>query len=1578
MARERKCILCETVHASKQDMDEHVRSMLHHRELEKLKGRDCGHECRVCKVTVTSLTDYASHISSPSHKQNVETADRKHTGMEWEKDYFDPQLVDLIEKRKEQIRKEKEAAAAKLAKEEEERRKREEFKQRLKETKGFYQSHWAQPQGIRAGHHKSWNRAYQYGDREQQPWMNHKQGKSATWHAQAPPNYDTFSSEGHGGYSWGHKQWNQGNSYGGGRGRLPWLSNGGSNHGLYGRNNVMLYPENNSKPCNLFSPSAYPPPKHLFASDKQAQKPDNQQKSHAQTASPNTESDHSSVKNSKKSGSNPKLDKACRWSPYPDPKDHKDAKSHSAERRPKAHETQKQDPPSEAEPSKKQWATGSGQSEEDKWARKKKQNKDKGDDRSSRSTAPKDGLHLATSIQKTKKQFVPDDGKWTSTPKDKHNPIPAKPSSQKKAPLLETMQLELDLEPALVAKPRTTESLDNSKSNRLEVSEKEQSKDRTSSQTGLNKEIQCGQSAPKTYEATKGTDRESSQCFESPLVGTVTMPTSKPAGPSKAEQALVDASGEVVQTEDAKMGSESDASRSDEAVSSAQGSSKKELLPTLKRDLTKHMSSKSKTGPHEPNLNIARRVRDIGELRRSDSDKDSGLKPTVRQLISSSGSRRNVNWDQVYQELRKKQDKGKGMPRFGIEMVACDQDDQSQEDVDISVLEGFHWDSIMDVHTPTVSRSRSLSESSVAPNTAHSFFPANKSAKAQRGGVSAEVRGATSYSKMFGGDETQGVEPRIDKEMSASAKQADLILADSSSGEQLDSLGTGKRRRAAGDGHNPEAAGLEHDSKRRKTKSKKERSHIDQLLVVSLREEELSRSMQTVETNLIQARAALEAAYRDVQQFMVMKQQITEEMSTLRTKRIELLKGMQGGLDEAPEVRVKEEKMFAETLAPSTGGDPCPDLPGAAARQVTTSSLPAVVKQEPRSPVHVSSAPDVVENLADLAHSTTSELHVPGATASPPGPSFDKQPDPECPRDQGALEEREDSKEDLAGLKSQRARSASLPDSNLPVQRSTDSRRGSEMGSLEEFFRPTSVPSVVSTPASPSEVRSGKRVRKLKKRKVLKKAQGAEQMESSDTEMDGEIPRARWLRPRRKPGTTQGSPVREGGVSLERGKSSDSSKQRTNLDSEESMEVTAACGASGPTLTSESFKPEPQSLACNEVTSTSDMELCKSSEGDLTLPKTDPALFSDHGEDEDPKEGAFQGHQETVNGMLVHNGSLYTCSGDRTVKAFDLVSHKCVAVFEGHSSKVNCLLVSAAPCLHHRLFTGSSDQTIRCYSLRSHEYEQQFALSDRVLCLHARWRTLYAGLANGTVVTFNLKTNKQMDVFECHGPRAVSCLASSQEGARRILLVSSYDNTISVRDAKNGLLLRTLQGHTKTVLCMTVVNDLVFSGSMDHCVHAHNIHTGELVRVYKGHTHAVTVVVILGKVMVTACLDKLVHVYDLESGKQLVVYGGHKDMVTCMTVHKDMIYTGCYDGSMKAVKLNLDSTHRCWWSGCTLVFSLMEDLQQHLVHDHASANFQILKCRWKNCEELLNARTSSKQAILMHMKKHAQETELEL
>uniref|UniRef100_UPI003AAEDD00 zinc finger protein 106 n=1 Tax=Centroberyx gerrardi TaxID=166262 RepID=UPI003AAEDD00 len=1762
MGRERKCILCEMVCNSKQEMGEHMRSMLHHRELENLKGRDCGHECKVCQVTVVSLTDYASHISSPSHKQNVEVAERKNAGNDQDEDYFDQALVDLIEKRKELIRKEEEAAAAKRAKEEAERRKQQEFQQRLKEAKERFRQEcsWRQPQrgfggfsrqGAWYGNNVSGGRAGE-AMADSRPWHHRKQGKSATWHAQEPPNFQNWASGDWAGGSlrsqegWGNKQWDQGAFSGNQRGRLPWLSNGGSSYGVYGRNNIPQCPQQ-SRPLSLLGPiPRHPPPPTFFSravcqvQNQGSGQGEQQGDGYQNGEGPNAECDRNS---SKTFGSNQKLDKACRWSPYPPTKlfesaPQKDTHPSPSEKYPKVPTPQKQEKAPDTSgfnghsrfEEKPRQLTPSGDGDEGKKRRRHKKNRDRSSSGSRSSSAQRDCHQTSSpgpSKQKADKPSEHRDMKLSLISGLKSGAKLSKASSQEheqsksasrhsglsstSSPigLLQSKQEQQFSEMLKKAKETVLEkrgSVDISSDNRMETAlhiVEEQQKEQPESQVGVNKENNCRQNGAKpTFPdsirpylcgdekvtlALALPSSDSSQFLQSVQVSTSTMESSEPAASCREdeeedrnreekEMGSV-APDEAMQAVEAGQGSESDTSRSGEAQSvsgsTAPGLSKLGLPPALKRDLTKHISSKSKPGSHEPNLNSARRVRNVSESRRGETEKESGLKPTVRQLISSSGSRRNVNWEQVYQEVRKKQEQGKGMPRFGIEMVSCDQEEQSQEEDNIRLLEGLQWESLMDIPAPVAPRKRCLSESSVAPDCSashHSLFPSHISREtAHREGLSwpgihnSEQQGSSTSpspisaqgnrdnqrqqedERMLGQCEAKA-QKQLDRIPTGAVKalqRSDSALGDSSSGTELyDGQGAGKKRRAAGDIPSPEIPCLERKNKRRKIKSKRERLQVDQLLAVSLREEELSRSLQTVDSSLIQARATLEAAYMEVQRLMVVKQQVTGEMTTLRNKRIELLKGMQGGFEDAPQPKVKEEKTdsaefepyMASVLSSITDGavpSPSPAAQCASPPSSTLPFMPIVIKQEPLSPVHVSTEPDPVENTVHCAHSTTPELHLYQANTEPTQESV------------GAPAE---CKETLSGVVQmmeravQATRDSLTPslDSKPAAALSSASRRSSEAGSLadptaSQSCEPSSVPLALTMPLSPSELRAGKRVRRLKKRRVLKKAQGVEQPESSDTEADGEASRPRWIRARRRPSggshvSTSTPPtavedeecdrVMEGdGEGLEeafdavRPEEKDmecsldlvelpqaASAELLNTDTtepEESMEVTTVCQqpqmdsqapppfsslSLSPVQVPDSSRPEPQSLACNEVTSTSDMDVCQESMGEMQMSlalakmsKTSSDVSSDPGEDDIPTEGAFEGHQEAVNAMQIHKGLLYTCSGDRTVKAFNLVSRKCVTVFEGHSSKVNCLLVSAAVGLHHRLYSGSSDQTIRCYSLRTKEFEQQFCLSDRVLCLHHRWRVLYAGLANGTVVTFSLKTNKQLDVFDCHGPRAVSCLASAQEGARKVLLVGSYDSTISVRDATNGLLLRTLEGHTKTVLCMQVVNDLVFSGSSDQSVHAHNFHTGELVRVYNGHRHAVTVVAILGKMMVTACLDKLVRVYKLQSQDQLQVYGGHKDMVMCMAIHKSMIYTGGYDGSVQAVKLNLMQNYRCWWHGCSLTFGVLEHLQHHLISDHTSTNLRTLKCHWKTCEEFFCIRSGSKQGMLMHMQKHAEE-----
>lgn len=258
-----------------------------------------------------------------------------------------------------------------------------------------------------------------------------------------------------------------------------------------------------------------------------------------------------------------------------------------------------------------------------------------------------------------------------------------------------------------------------------------------------------------------------------------------------------------------------------------------------------------------------------------------------------------------------------------------------------------------------------------------------------------------------------------------------------------------------------------------------------------------------------------------------------------------------------------------------------------------------------------------------------------------------------------------------------------------------------------------------------AELRGGKRVRKLKKRKLLKKAQGAEPPESSDTELDGEALKPRWLRSRRRPSggsqlsTSSSPPSEERCVNVEetapeqeqvekrslrhaikRPLVASTAQPTTNLESDDNMEVCRQSPTDNGLLqdpaASESFRPQQQkqSLGCNEVTSTSDMDICKSSEryllphkthllarslslcgeahhlliplffssdvqGSIIVctapPRTSSDVSSDHGDDDLPTEGAFEGHQEAVNAVQIHDGLLYTCSGDRTVRAFDLV-----------------------------------------------------------------------------------------------------------------------------------------------------------------------------------------------------------------------------------------------------------------------------------------------------------------------------------
>lgn len=66
-----------------------------------------------------------------------------------------------------------------------------------------------------------------------------------------------------------------------------------------------------------------------------------------------------------------------------------------------------------------------------------------------------------------------------------------------------------------------------------------------------------------------------------------------------------------------------------------------------------------------------------------------------------------------------------------------------------------------------------------------------------------------------------------------------------------------------------------------------------------------------------------------------------------------------------------------------------------------------------------------------------------------------------------------------------------------------------------------------------------------------------------------------------------------------------------------------------------------------------------------------------------------------------------------------------------------------------------------------------------------------------------LQTGRTLESFQCCD-QSVTCISSGLEGVRKIILVAAYTSPIYVCDAMSGLLLRMLEGHSKTVFCMQV------------------------------------------------------------------------------------------------------------------------------------------------------------------------------
>ncbi|KAF3431339.1 hypothetical protein FNV43_RR26070 [Rhamnella rubrinervis] len=167
-------------------------------------------------------------------------------------------------------------------------------------------------------------------------------------------------------------------------------------------------------------------------------------------------------------------------------------------------------------------------------------------------------------------------------------------------------------------------------------------------------------------------------------------------------------------------------------------------------------------------------------------------------------------------------------------------------------------------------------------------------------------------------------------------------------------------------------------------------------------------------------------------------------------------------------------------------------------------------------------------------------------------------------------------------------------------------------------------------------------------------------------------------------------------------------------------------------------------------------------------------------------------HVDTVSALAISkDGSLlYSASWDRTFKVWRTSDFRCLeSVSKAHDDAINAIALSSDGCA----YTGSADKKIKLWMRKpgGHNYK------------HFLVATLEKHLS------------------------AVNALALSSDGS--MLYSGACDRSILVWEREGGdsddgcnnngmVVVGALRGHTKAILCLGVVDDLLFSGSADYSV----------------------------------------------------------------------------------------------------------------------------------------------------------------
>nr|GMD55513.1 zinc finger CCCH domain-containing protein 48 [Ipomoea batatas] len=286
----------------------------------------------------------------------------------------------------------------------------------------------------------------------------------------------------------------------------------------------------------------------------------------------------------------------------------------------------------------------------------------------------------------------------------------------------------------------------------------------------------------------------------------------------------------------------------------------------------------------------------------------------------------------------------------------------------------------------------------------------------------------------------------------------------------------------------------------------------------------------------------------------------------------------------------------------------------------------------------------------------------------------------------------------------------------------------------------------------------------------------------------------------------------------------------------------------------------------------------------------------------------LEGHQKVVSGIALPSGSdkLYSGSTDKTVRVWDCQSGQCAGVVNV-SGEVGCML-SEGPWI----FVGVTN-LVKAWNVQTAADLNLTGPVGQVYSIVVGNDMLFAGTEDGILAwKFNVATNcfEPAASLKGHSHHVVSLVV----GGNR-LYSGSMDNTIRVWSLETLQCLQILTGHTSVVMSVLCWDQFLLSCSLDKTVKVWVANESGSLEVTYTHQEEHGVLALCGMhdaeakpVLLCSCNDNTVHVYDLPSfSERGKIFS--KEAIRCIEIGPGgLFFTGDESGQVRVWKWLAETT----------------------------------------------------------------------